>query len=188
MLKPNDVSTEQVWQRFRDRLRSFIRSRVGQNADVEDLLQEVFLRIHANIHTVRQHDRLESWVFQVTRNVLVDGYKSRRKQVDGISLELPDQVSNRDRENANDFAGQCLKNLIDQLSPSFRDALRWYELEELSQQQIADRLGISLSGTKSRIQRGRRQLKSIFDACCKLEMDRRGNVIEFTTVGRTLCG
>ena len=52
------------------------------------------------------------------------------------------------------------------------------EIEGLPQQEVADRLGLSLSGAKSRIQRGRAMLKDALERCCRFEFDRRGNLAE----------
>ena len=74
--------------------------------------------------------------------------------------------------------GAWLSAAIDELPPTLREAVRQYEIEGVSQAQIADRLGVSLPGAKSRVQRGRRRLKEMLRGRCRLERDRRGNVIE----------
>ena len=67
--------------------------------------------------------------------------------------------------------------MIDEIPPPYREAVQWYEIDGLPQQEIAARTGLSLSGAKSRIQRGRAMLKETLDRCCLLEFDRRGNLM-----------
>ena len=81
--------------------------------------------------------------------------------------------------------------MIESLPEPYGDAVRLYELDGLPQQAIADRLGLSLSGAKSRVQRGREKLKEQLFACCSFQRDRRGNVIGYTRNadgGCELCG
>lgn len=91
---------------------------------------------------------VKPWVFQIARNLMVD---YRRAQMDPTrGADLPDP---------------------------YQQAVRLFELEGVPQQEIADRLGLSLSGAKSRVQRGRDRLRALLFDCCTFERDRRGNVI-----------
>ena len=69
--------------------------------------------------------------------------------------------------------------MIAALPDPYREALILSEYQGLSQKDVADRLGISLSGAKSRVQRARRQLREMFLACCHFEMDRRGRILDY---------
>ena len=81
-----------------------------------------------------------------------------------------------------------LEEMVGQLPDGYREAVQLSEIEGLPQQEVADRLGLSLSGAKSRIQRGRAMLKEILDKCCRFEFDRRGNVLEYDPLpNRTVC-
>jgi RNA polymerase sigma-70 factor (ECF subfamily) len=77
--------------------------------------------------------------------------------------------------------------MIYSLPEPYRDAVVLTELEGLTQRELANRLGISLSGAKSRVQRGRAQLKQMLDECCTFEFDRRGKVIDCTPRAKTGC-
>jgi RNA polymerase sigma-70 factor (ECF subfamily) len=70
-----------------------------------------------------------------------------------------------------------LDEMIGSLPDGYRQAVRMAEIEEQSQQDVADRLGLSLSGAKSRIQRGRAILKDALQRCCSFELDVRGRVM-----------
>jgi RNA polymerase sigma-70 factor (ECF subfamily) len=96
--------------------------------------------------------------------------------------EAPDSVAVDPRDDEGD-AGQELASylapFIAMLSSPYREALTLTELEGLSQSAAAQMLGVSLSGMKSRVQRGRARLRELLDACCEIALDSRGHVLSF---------
>jgi RNA polymerase sigma-70 factor (ECF subfamily) len=180
-------STDQIWFQLKDDLRRFIRRRVDDDHVADDLLQETFLRIHRNISSLDREDRLAAWVYQIARNVISDHFRRGGK---GLSL-LPGAQAAGDGDDLDGFrqrAGVWLLGLVDLLPEKYRQAVQLSEVEGLSQQEVADRLGLSLSGAKSRIQRGRTMLRGILDQCCWWEFDRRGNIVGYDPKpDRTIC-
>ncbi len=73
----------------------------------------------------------------------------------------------------------CLRPMIDRLDTTYREALVLVELDRLTHRAAAERLGLSLSGMKSRVQRGRRRLKRLLRECCIIELDRRHRVVDY---------
>ncbi len=182
------VPTERLWELLSDKLRSFLRRQVGDDHAAEDLLQETFVRIHKRLNDLDDESRLHAWVFRIARNLATDHLRARTpSDVDDQDVPSPESESDDD-ENLNAVVREWLPPMIAQLPDPYREALQMYEFEHLPQQEIADRLGISLSGAKSRIQRGREKLKGILFDCCSFERDRRGNVIGFTRNGPAECG
>ena len=177
-------TTEQIWRELSDRLRQFVRSRIKSSSDVDDVLQTVFLRIHGKLGELRQTDRLEAWVFQITRNAVTDHFRKQRKADGDVESLVEDAPGD---ENANAEIAGCLGAMIDALSGDQRRALDMYELQGLSQKEIAQRESISLSGVKSRIQRGRKSLESILKACCEFQLDGRGNILEYEPTTLDCC-
>jgi hypothetical protein len=84
MLKP----LEPVWDRHAHRLRAFIRRRVGDDAEADDILQEVFIRVHRHLCCQPNWDKPESWFYQIARNLVIDHYRRRRELVE-LSDSLP---------------------------------------------------------------------------------------------------
>jgi RNA polymerase sigma-70 factor (ECF subfamily) len=167
---------ESLWDRYCCRLLAFIRRRVTDDHDAEDLLQEAFLRIHQGLCCLRELNRLESWVYQITRNLIVDYYRRRR-----ISVEIPEDMPAEEapaEDPAARLAGS-LREMIQELPEAYRQALLLTEYQGLSQKAMAERLGLSLSGAKSRVQRARAKLRDMFLACCHFELDRRGRIIDY---------
>ena len=184
------VPVTDVWQQFRAGLRSFIAKRIANEADVDDILQEVFLRMHRRIHSLKDPRRVVSWVYQITRRTVIDHYRvqgHRREVLVGLGTEVeaagmgsaPPFVSRSSDsvELRTDLSG-CVRPMIERLAKEYREALALVELEGLTQRAAAAQLGLSLSGMKSRIQRGRKQLKQMLDDCCIIELDPRHGMID----------
>lgn len=183
--QPN--STEQIWELLSDRLRSFLRQRVSDEQLAEDLLQETFLRIHKRMAQLDDQQRITSWVFQIARNLVVDHYRSKARTQGEPLLDEPASTADEDR-NLNEMVSGWLPVMIAQLPDRYREAVELYEMKGLAQQEIADRLQISLSGAKSRIQRGREKLGSMLFDCCTFDRDKHGNVIDFEQNDPGSCG
>ena len=174
-------TTEALWRLLSDRLRGFFRQRVADDQTADDLLQETFLRIHQRLDGLEQDDRVAAWVFQVARNLLVDHRRAARgrgdEELGGPDAGVADDV---DDANWNAEVQSWLRPTIQALPETYRRAVELYELERVPQQAIADELGLSLSGAKSRVQRGRDKLVEALHECCAFELDRRGNVLDYT--------
>lgn len=193
------TKTEDLWQLLHDGLRAFIAKRVNDQIHVDDILQDVFVRIHRQVDSVNDPGRLVSWVYQVTRNAIIDYYRrpGRLREIPaGLGSDIegfgdkPASTGNTSGDHAGDLRTElvdCLRPMIERLSKDYRDAITLVELDGLTQQAAAERMGISLSGMKSRVQRGRTQLKHLLAECCQIELDRRGRVREFE-VRDTGCG
>jgi RNA polymerase sigma-70 factor (ECF subfamily) len=170
---------ELLWNQYSRRLRAFIRGRVGNDADAEDILQEVFIRIHRNLCCLPESEwqRPESWIYQITRHLIIDQYR-RRRELEAIpeNLPAPPDLPEADPQA---LLALSLRELIDQLPEPYRQALILTEYQGLSQKQLAERIGISLSGAKSRVQRAREKLRDMLLRCCHFEFDRRGHIVEF---------
>jgi RNA polymerase sigma-70 factor, ECF subfamily len=169
--------SESVYERFDAPLRRFVRSRVRDRDAADDVLQDVYLRVHSRLHTVRDCAKLSSWLYQVARNAIVDHYRARRPAVD-----LPDALPSPADPCEDDV--QCelaagLAPMIESLPERYREALRLTVGEGLTQAELAARLGLSLSGAKSRVQRARDQLERMLLECCHFELDRFGHVIGY---------
>ncbi len=170
-------TAETVYTRFHDRLRLFTLRHVSDPQLADDILQDVYLKIHAHIQDLRAADRLESWLFQVTRNAIADHYRSSRHHAD-LPETLPAPPA--DEPDFADELAASIRDMLCSLPPKDRQALELADLQGLTQTQLAARLGISLSGAKSRVQRARQKLKEAFLDCCHFEFDRYGRVIDST--------
>lgn len=175
---PGQPSTDSIWTRLSSDLRRFIRRRVPDDHVSDDLLQETFVRVHRNIGDIQEADRVAAWVYQIARNVIHDYHR----KATNAPVALAD-VDPADKDDDQPSPLQCrgvgwLDEMIHSLPEGYQEAVQLGEIEGLSQQQVADRLGLSLSGAKSRIQRGRAMLKDVLEQCCHFEFDGRGNMMD----------
>lgn len=186
---------EGIWYEFQDRLRAFIARRVDNEADVEDILQNVFLRVHQKLGTVHHADRLVAWLYQVTRNAIADYYRApeRRREIptdftleteadrDGVhgNVEVNLFDSEEQRAKAVEELASCLRPMTHHLPAHYRDAISFVELEGLTQREAAERFGLSVSGMKSRVQRGRQMLKRMLHECCQIHLDPDGRIADY---------
>lgn len=173
------IMTEQAWKTFHVPLLQFIRKRVSQNEIAEDLLQEVFLKVHQQITTLKDTRKLESWIYQIARNVIIDYYRGKRQMVtleDPEVLQLPEELPDDDVISE---LFPAVRIMLNGLPEQDRQALVLTEYQGLTQKELSIRLGLSFSGAKSRVQRAREKLRQQLLACCHFELDRRGHVIDY---------
>ena len=177
------ISTEHAWQVMSQQLRAFFRRRVTDDQLAEDLLQETFVRVHNGLASLQKQERLAAWVQRIAHNTLRDYFRKGfvSKEVltsDGVVADdIPEEHLSDENYNEEITAG--LGCIVQQLPPRYREAIELAEIEGLTQSEVGTRLGLSLSGAKSRVQRGRVKLKDLLLECCHFELDRHGNVIGY---------
>ncbi len=169
--------TKQIFEEYHAKLLGFIGARVGNPDDAEDILQETFLKIHSRINTLKEDTKIQSWIYSITRNTIIDYYRTHKS-----AKELPESLSKPDpepyEENRQEMADWFLP-LIKTLPPQFKQPLLLSEIDGLSQKEVAEKAGLSLSATKSRIQRGRKVIKDTLLDCCQFEFDHQGKVLDY---------
>ena len=171
------ITTENVWREFSDRLRGFIGKRVASAADADDLLSDVFVKVHTRIDTLEDEARLAPWLYQITRNTLTDHY--RRSPAPQTGLDGVESAAAEADYDAAALISKSLRDLVDRLPAKYREALVLTEFEGLTQVEMAGKLGLSVSGAKSRVQRARAMLRDDLLECCHFEFDRLGHVIDY---------
>ncbi len=190
------MTTEELYRKFSKKLKLFIGKRVNYPADIDDILHEVFIKIHNNIGTLKNSEKLESWVYQITRNTIIDYYRSKKSETEGISFEEENNAVNKGKEeavlkfieeNPHKRIAKGLKEFIDQLPGIYKEAITLTEYEGLTQKQMAERLGISLSNAKSRVQRGRKILKELLMQCCHFDFDKYGTILDYHEIQCCCC-
>jgi len=175
---PMAMTTEKIWEEFHPRLKQFILKRVPDEQNAEDILQDVFLKIHTRIDTLRDEEKLQSWMYQIARNTIADYYREHK-----ATIELPEAHLLPEEPIVGDDVVKDLipsvKAMVNSLPDEYREALILTEYEGLTQRELAERLGLSFSGAKSRVQRAREKLKTMLLDCCHFEFDRLGKVIDY---------
>lgn len=175
------------WTDVAERLRPFVAHRVP-SSEIDDVVQDVLVRMHRGLPDLRDDDRFSAWMFQVARNAIVDaGRKRIHAPQTGSDLdEIPEPTSDGDREAATALAG-CVSLFVAQLPSPYREAITLVELEGKTAKEAAEMVGITVSGMKSRVQRGRAQLRELFERCCEIAVDVRGKPTDFTPRRQPSC-
>jgi RNA polymerase sigma-70 factor (ECF subfamily) len=171
-------TTLDVWEVFSQPLRSYILRRVSEPAAADDILQEVFLKIHQRLHTLRDEEKLPAWLYQIASHAIADHYRDRqgRHSLPGV---ITSDGGREELDAAAKLAAQMPYFVSACLPEKYGRALLLADLEGRSQQEVAAALGLSLSGAKSRVQRARRMLRAAFLKCCHFEFDGRRRVIAY---------
>jgi len=173
------LSTERAWNALHDPLRLFIRKRVADDDSAEDLLQDVFLKIHTHIGTLRDEEKLESWVYQIARNLIIDYYRRQTLTTPWEEAEPLLPMEEIPEENVRAELAPSVVAMAKYLPEPYREALLLTDYQGVSQKELSARLGLSFSGAKSRVQRAREKLKQLLLNCCHFEFDRLGRVIDY---------
>jgi RNA polymerase sigma-70 factor, ECF subfamily len=138
---------------------------VGKHDLAEDLTQDVFLKLYKSLDTFDRRANFQTWLISVSRNLCIDHYRSVRKERETVNRDVnPDdlapvsttaspyaKIEQRDRV-------ALLRQAMAALPETLRTAVLMRDIQELSYQEIADRLRLPEGTVKSRINRGRTEL------------------------------
>lgn len=159
-----------LWRDWHAALRRHVARRVRDAADADDVLQEVFLKLTLHLDQVRDAGRLAAWLYRVADNAIADHYRARR-----LWDELPEDLPAPEAlEDATAALAACMRPMIDTLPETCREAVFLSEIEGLPHKAVAQRLGLSLPATKSRVLRGREKLRERVLDCCHVDIDADG--------------
>ncbi len=165
------MDMETVWQNHSGPIHRFIVSRTRPPLDPDDLVQEVFLRAVSEKQNLRNPHAVSSWMFTIARNVITDAYRKAQRTELHENMEFFPADSSFTPEDlpGDDFRSlvRCIHPMLEKLEEPYRQAVYLNEIEGRTQAEIAAASGISVSGVKSRVQRGRQQLHSLIQACCR---------------------
>ncbi|OIQ29333.1 MAG: hypothetical protein BM564_06450 [Bacteroidetes bacterium MedPE-SWsnd-G2] len=165
-----NIST--VVQDYYDYLKSYIIKKVKDPVVAEDIVQEVMLKLIETHQKTPTIQNIKAWLFQVSRNTIYDYYK--RNNIE-FSLENESEVSNEDTDISTLAEPDLIVPMISLLPKKYAEPLMLSDIENVPQKDIAEKLNLSLSATKMRIQRGRQKLRDLFVNCCDIEYDTQGN-------------
>lgn len=167
------------WQNINQSLLAFIKSKINDEATAKDILQEVFLKVQLKSGQLKDESKLIAWVFQIARNTINDYFRKQKRNLEWSPIIGESAQDDSAQPNQHKDFSQCIPRFLDALPDKYRDAVYLVEIEGLSQKELAERLNISYSGAKSRVQRGREKLKEALLECCRISTDVYGNIIDY---------
>ena len=174
-----DQRIESVWVDFKNQLLSYIQTKVSDRYAAEDILQEVFIKVYGNMDHLGNLSSLKAWLYKITHNTIIDYYRRKNGAIVPIDDIKEQPAEEQESINMNEEITACLETLLSGLPEKYREPLELYILHSSKHKEIAEKLGISVSGSKTRVQRARDKLRNLLSACCELEFDRCGNIVEY---------
>lgn len=176
---------ETIWAEVGASIERFVRRRIGDPHEADDVVAEVMLRIHQNLGALHEHERVTAWVFRITRNAITDHYRRAGRRRDVLTSQIEPEADPAADAWLDDQGATlaelaaCIRPLVDALPADYRRALELTDFDGRTQADAAKIEGVSLSGMKSRVQRGRRQFSTLVKQCCDITTDSRGELVDF---------
>ncbi len=168
-----------AWREIEARLKPYVARRVPSAAEVDDIVQEILVRIHQGVASLHDGESFGGWVYRIAGRAITDATrKNARAPIPAKDVgEEPSPAADDDDDLQLELGG-CVALFVARLPSPYREAITLTELQGLTQKDGAEMLGVSLSGMKSRVQRGRGKIREMFEECCKISVDCRGRVVE----------
>lgn len=177
------MEIEEIWKQFGQQLRNFIQVRVPEAHIADELTQELLIKAYNNLSSLQDYDRLDAWLYRIARNVINDYYRKKSTDKENLMAEMDEIVvsieDDSQQNHIREELSQCVKPFIYELPSKYRQIIIAVDLEGYSQKALADKLGVNYSTIKSQTQRGRSQLKKLFNKCCDFDIDARGNIMGY---------
>lgn len=170
------MNIQNIWTQYQSSLKSFLHSKVRNPDDVDDLLQEILIKTHKNLQTVKDSKKIKSWVFQIAHNTIIDFYRQSGK---ANTLTANDLWYEQESPQITTELSLCVIPFIKALPEEDAELLMAIEIEEVSQKGYADSKNINYSTLKSRVKKSRQKLYSLYSNCCDFSLDNQGNLNQF---------
>lgn len=164
------METQKIWSQFNEELYFFILKKVKNETAANDIFQNTFLKIHKNLHQLKDEEKLKAWVFQIARNEITNYFKQESLYV--AEVNEPSETFSEKYQNI-----CCFDRFINDLPNIYREPIELVYLQGKKQQETSEILDISLANVKARIRRAKDILKKNFNECCKYEFDKNGSLI-----------
>tara|TARA_R100001369_G_scaffold91559_2_gene133174 strand:- start:171 stop:701 length:531 start_codon:yes stop_codon:yes gene_type:complete len=166
-----------IWIDLNEELYKFILGKIKDEQTSKDIHQDVFLKVQSKIYQLKHTSKLTSWVYQITRNAIIDYFrKEKDKNISINDFDIPEtDTDNFDYSNLTN----CINQKIENLSSQHKEAIILTSFKNYSQKKLSEHLKISYSGTKSRVQKAKEILKENILDCPNVESDRTGKLLDF---------
>ena len=178
----------EIHDQYYSRVRGFILGLVRDESLADDLVQETFIRIQKNLDSLRDSSKISSWVFRIAYNLCLDHFRKRKESsfdengnIQNTTGDLEDKDIQKDLEQRE--MGECVQAKINLLPEPLRAVIILFDTMDLSHQEIAESLGITVENVKVRLHRARKKLRAILEEECTFEVDER-NVMVCEPVNR----
>lgn len=171
----DDCNIFEIWEAYKASLFGYIKKRITDENDAKDILQNVLLKSYQYCSNGKTVIYLKSWLYKITQNAIIDYYKKANQNI-SISFDV---VEANSEKSILGEVSDYIKVLLQLLPDDYARPLYMSDIEGIDQKIIAENLGLTLSNTKSRIQRARVKLKERFLECCIVSFGESGEMVSF---------
>jgi len=171
---------EEIWANHSPKLKSYILKRIPDKYEAEDILQEVGIRLQKNAGKIKDITNIEAWLYRIAHNLVMDYFRKRKKY--SYLEDFNEKIfvpTATEPENFNNETADCLLKLVDCLPAVYKEAIIESDYKGTKQNTLGHKWGLSISGSKTRVQRARKRLKAELLNCCEVKSDGAGNIIDF---------
>lgn len=165
-----------AWRAHQDSLLAWLYKHTDEDALAEDLLHEVFLRAMSKKKDFCEIENAKAWLFRVANNLVIDQVRQRRF----VPLDDLDVEQELHDTEVIDSLTQCLPRVLSELEAKDSEIIKACDIRGMTQKEYADRHGMTLVATKSRLQRARQKLRRQLSQSCKVKLDEYHRVCCFT--------
>lgn len=168
-----------IYNQFHKTLLGFIKSKVTNHEDAEDIVQNVFVKVAGSIDNLNRKEKLHSWIYTIARNSIIDYYRSNANKKDlVIEGNIDESFTNEEYIDTTNGLECCLVDMVNQLPEEYRDIIVDVEMKGIKQKDLVDKYSLAYPSIRSRVQRGRIRLKQLLLECCAIKSDTRGNILD----------
>lgn len=168
--KHEEVSS--LWIEYKSGLKYYILKKLKNEDLAEELSHEVLMKIYNSCCSGNEIKNIRSWMYQIAHNTVIDYLKKENKFTNEVT-----EIFEVDENNTYKEAEEFVKPLIKLLPDKYAIPLLLSDIEGINQKEVAKKMNLSLTATKSRIQRARNLLKNKIIECSNLEINEKGNPI-----------
>ncbi|MCK8481566.1 sigma-70 family RNA polymerase sigma factor [Psychroserpens algicola] len=166
------TTTKDIWKQYAEAIKYFILSKVKDASVADDLLQETFIKVHTKLETLKDDDKVKSWLFSIARYTVLDYFRQR-----DLVYETSDEDFIFEDQKLEHTKADCLRGIIKSLPKKYRDPLFLSDIKGLKQAQVSKQLHLPLPTVKSQIQRGRKLIAQGFVDCCDFKVNDDGYLV-----------
>lgn len=164
-----ETAFNELVRRYNDRLHNFLFRYTQNHQDCEDLVQETFLRVHKSRHSYERIAKFSTWMYTIAINLSKSLYKKKsrmslvsihkdERDSDSYEMMIEDETILQDEKLHQKFSMEKLQEALDSLQDEFREVVVLRDIEQLSYEEISEKLDVPMGTVKSRINRGRAQI------------------------------
>ncbi len=170
----------EIHDQYYHRVRKFILASVKNEAAADDLAQETFIKIQENLESLRDPEKISSWIFSIAHHLCQDYFRvlrksSSREEIHEGLVALQETPVQKELEQGE--MSRCVQDKLSLLPEAQRSIIIFADSMGFSHQEIADLFGLTVENVKVRLHRARNEMKAILEKECTFEVDERSVLV-----------